>query len=40
MKWLDVAIKILHVVAVIGTYAAVLEVILTVIRVILSLLGF
>ena len=40
MKWLDIAIKILHIVAVIGTYAAVVELILTAIRAILSLLGF
>lgn len=40
MKWLDIAIKILHIVAVIGTYAALLEIVLTAIRAILSLFGF
>lgn len=40
MKWLDIAIKILHIVAVIGTYAAVVELILTAIRAILSFFGY
>ena len=40
MKWLDFAIKALHFVAVTGTYAALLEALLTVIRALLSLLGF
>ena len=40
MKWLDIAIKILHIVAIIGTYAALLEIVLTAIRAILSFLGY
>ena len=40
MKWLDLAIKVLHIIAIIGTYAALLEIVLTAIRAILSLLGF
>ena len=40
MKWLDFAIKILHIMAVIGTYAAVIEAILTIIRAVLSFLGY
>lgn len=40
MKWLNIVIKILHIMAVIGTYAAVFELILTAIRAVLSLLGF
>ena len=40
MKWLNLIIKILHILAVIGTYAAVFELILTAIRAVLSFLGF
>ena len=40
MKWLDIAIKILHIAAVIGTYAALLEALLTAIRAVLTLSGF
>ena len=40
MKWLDLAIKILHIVAIIGTYAALLEIVLTAIRAILSFFGY
>lgn len=40
MRWLDIAIKVLHIVAIIGTYAALFEIVLTAIRAILSLLGF
>lgn len=40
MKWLNTAIKILHIVATVGTYAAVFEIILTALRAVLSLLGF
>ena len=40
MKQLDLIIKILHTMAVIGSYAAVFEILLKVVRAILSLLGF
>lgn len=40
MKWLNLIIKILHIMAVVGTYAAVFELILTAIRAVLSFLGF
>ena len=40
MKWLDIAIKILHIIAVIGTYAAIFEALLTAIRAVLSFLGY
>ena len=40
MKWLNLIIKILHIMAVVGTYAAVFELILTAIRAVLSFLGY
>ena len=40
MKWLNLIIKILHIMAVAGTYAAVFESLLKAIRAILSFLGF
>ncbi len=40
MKKLELIIKILHILTVIGSYAAVFELILTVIRALLSFLGF
>ena len=40
MKWLTSIIKILHILAVIGTYAAVFEIILKALHALLSLLGF
>lgn len=40
MKWLDFAIKMLHIIAVAGTYAALLEIVLTVVRAILSFFGY
>ena len=40
MKWLDIAIKILHIIAIIGTYAATFEALLTAIRAVLTFLGF
>ena len=40
MKWLNIAIKILHIVAVIGSYAAVFELILVAVRAVLTRLGF
>ena len=39
MKWLNLIIKILHILAVIGTYAAVFELIFTAILAVLSFLG-
>lgn len=40
MKKLDLIIKILHIVTVMGAYAAFFEILLKVIRVVLSLLGY
>ena len=40
VKWLNTAIKILHFVAMIGTYAAFFEIILTAVRAVLNHLGF
>ncbi len=40
MKWLNLIIKILHILAVVGTYAAVFELLLTAVRAVLSFLGF
>ena len=40
MKKLDLIIKILHIITVTGTYAAFFEILLRVIRCVLSLLGF
>ena len=40
VKWLDLTIKLLHVVAIIGTYAAVLEILLKVVHAMLSFLGY
>ena len=40
MKRLDLIIKILHIMTVLGTYAAFFEILLKAIRIVLSLLGF
>ena len=40
MKWLNLIIKILHILAVVGTYAAVFELLLKAVSAILSFLGF